>query len=253
MGGGSASPKLAAPMAGHTENMISGLGLSQGVTDAAIAMSPEMREARVDDLQKMASREATINALKSRELEELMDPALARMRKALPEQIEQDLTGGPSTELSNMWLKRGLADVVSTGAKLDSGFARSALADKTRQDYYANRMLMQDRAGRHLAENPQAIAGLDVGSIASAMSQADSENANARDAYKAQNLSMMSQNASNVLNAYQQAAQIEAQRRGQNTQAINAARAASAGNSSSLMGAGIGAAGAIAGSALVLF
>jgi hypothetical protein len=271
MGGGAPKPKLDKtpisqigvqddPM--YTRNMIAGLGLGSGVTDAAIKMAPEVRERQVDTLQRGAAREAEINALKSRALEERMDPRLAAIRRGLTQQTAEDLEGGPSKELSNMWLKQGLADVISTGANLRSGFARSALADRSREDYYANRAAAQDRAARLLSNNPMAIAGLDPGALASYETQTNAENANARDAYRAQILNMMGNQAQNTVNAYQQFgqmdaarkgqnAQLEAQRRGQNLQAENSAAAAGAGNKTALMGAGIGAAGALAGAAII--
>jgi hypothetical protein len=231
--------------------MISGLGLGTGILESSIKMSPEMRAQKVDALQKSAARESEINALKSRGLEERMDPRLAEIRKGLTRQTAEDLEGGPSKELSNMWLKQGLADVISTGANLRSGFARSALADKTREDYYMNRALAQDRAARHLAANPMAMVGLDPGAIASYETQMAAENANARDAYKTRNLGLMSNNAENIMGGFQQFAQMDAQRRSQNLQAKNAAAAAGEGNKTALMGAGIGAAGALAGAAII--
>jgi hypothetical protein len=246
----------------YTRNMISGLGLGSGITDMAIRMAPEIRERQVDTMQRGAAREAEINALKSRALEERMDPRLAEVRRGLTRQTAEDLEGGPSKELSNMWLKQGLSDVISTGANLRSGFARSALADRSREDYYANRAASQDRAARLLAANPMQLAGLDPGQLASYESQLAAENANARDAYRAQILSMMGNQSNNTVNAFQQFgqmdaarkgqnAQLKAQQRSQNLQAENSAAVAGEGNKTALMGAGIGAAGALAGAAII--
>jgi len=227
------------------------LGLGKGITDISIQMTPEMRAQQIDALQRTAAREAEINAYKSRALEAQMDPRLAEVRKGLSRQTAEDLEGGPSKELSNMWLKQGLSDVLSTGANLRSGFARSALADRTREDYYLARAAAQDRAARLLAANPMQLAGLDPGAIASYQTQIAAENANARDAYQTRNLGLMSNQAENAMGGLQQFAQMDAQRRSQNIQAQNAASAAGAGNKTALMGAGIGAAGAVAGAAII--
>jgi hypothetical protein len=251
MGGGSPSVKTDQGNPNYTPTMIAGLGLGSGITDMAIKMRPELREARTDALQKTAAREAEINALKSRALEERMDPRLAEVRKGLSRQTAEDLEGGPSKELSNMWLKQGLADIVTTGANLRSGFARSALADRTREDYYANRAAAQDRAARLLAANPMQLAGLDPGAIAAYETQMAAENANARDAYRNQNLGLMANQAQNVMGAFQQYAQMDAQRRAQNLQAQNAAAAQGSSNNTALMGAGIGAVGALGGAAII--
>lgn len=251
MGGGTPSVKTDPGNPLLAPTMIAGLGLGKGITDISIQMTPEMRAQQIDALQRTAAREAEINAYKSRALEAQMDPRLAEVRKGLSRQTAEDLEGGPSKELSNMWLKQGLSDIVSTGANLRSGFARSALADRTREDYYLARAAAQDRAARLLAANPMQLAGLDPGAIASYQTQMAAENANARDAYQTRNLGLMSNQAENAMGGLQQFAQMDAQRRSQNIQAQNAASAAGAGNKTALMGAGIGAAGAVAGAAII--
>lgn len=234
-----------------SSTMIAGLGLGKGITDISIQMTPEMRAQQIDALQRTAAREAEINAYRSRALEAQMDPRLAEVRKGLSRQTAEDLEGGPSKELSNMWLKQGLSDIVSTGANLRSGFARSALADRTREDYYLARAAAQDRAARLLAANPMELAGLDPGAIASYQTQMAAENANAREAYQTRNLGLMSNQAENAMGAFQQFAQMDAQRRAQNLQAKNAGAAAGSSNNSAMWGAGIGAAGAIGGAAII--
>jgi hypothetical protein len=268
MGGGSSSkvktyqPQYAAPVEWYNPGLQGALGLGRGVVDAAVGTSPELRTADIPYLQEMAKREALINALSSMELEKTLSPETAKMRNVLPKQLSEDVSGEPDTRLSNMWLKQGLQDVLATGARLDSGFARSALADKTREDYFANRMALQDRVAAYLTANPMPVAGLDVGSLAGVISQTKADNANARDAYKQQVLGYLGSQAGNVTNAFNQAAQMESARRAQNAsmynqsaamtaQARNAASAARSANQSGLMGAGLGAGGAIAGAAIV--
>lgn len=264
MGGGGSAPSvrpvIADPIPGYDAGMMGALGMGRGVVDAAIRATPELRTADIDALQKMANREALINALKSAEMEKFLTPEVARMRELYDKQMLEDFEGGPSKELSNLWLKQGISDIVATGANLGSGFARSALADKTRRDYFANRMMQQDRTANYLAGNPMPIAGLDVGGLAGMSQQAKNENAAARDAYQSQVLGFLGAQAGNVTNAFQQWSQMEAARRAQNAQAINQANAinaqnaaAASGNSSAMWGAGLGAAGAIGGAAIVAF
>jgi hypothetical protein len=258
-GSASAQPTYAQPMgAEYAMGMSNALGLSNKVVDYAVASKPELREAEVDRLQTMAPREALINALKSAELERTLTPDVAKVRTGLSKQMADDLEGGPSTNLSNMWLKQGLSDVIATGAKSDSGFARSALADSTRSDYIKNRQSLQDRASAFLAANPLPTAGLDPGAIASIMTQTNADNANARDAYKSAVLGALGNQASNVSNAFQQAMQMEAQRRAYNAQAANQMAAANMQAKSSnfgswmgLGGAGLGAAAGIGGAIII--
>jgi hypothetical protein len=266
MGGGPSvqtyRPQYAAPIEWYNAGTVGALGLGRGVVDAAVATSPELRTADIPYLQESARREALINALNSAELEKMLTPETARMREALPKQLVQDMSETPDTRLSNMWLRQGLQDVLATGARLDSGFARSALADRTREDYFGTRQALQDRVSAYLQGNPMPIAGLDVGSIAGVISQTKADNANARDMYKQQVLGYLGAQAGNVTNAFNQSAQMEAARRAQNAsmynqaaamnaQAANTASAARSSGMSSMMGAGIGAGGAIAGAALI--
>lgn len=253
--GGSASstPTYAQPLgADYAAGMGSALSLGNGVGNAAVSMSPELRDVEVNRLQTMAPREALINALKSAELERTVTPDVAKVRTGLSSQMAQDLEGGPSAQLSNTWLKQGLADAIATGAKSDSGFARSAIADSTRQSYIQDRRDLQDRSSRFLSANPMPTAGLDPGSIASAMTGMNAANANARDAYKSQVLSILGNNASNVSNAFQQAMQMEAARRSGDAQAANSLAASNMQAASSRQAAILGAIGSGLGTAASL-
>lgn len=267
MGGGTPSvkevkPVTADPIEWYNPALGQSLGFSNRVAEYSAQITPETRVADIDNLQKAARREATINALSSAELEEQISPEVARSRRILARQVADDAEGGPSRELSNMWLKQGLEDVVSTGTRLDSGFARSALADSTRRDYYDRRAEIQNRLAAYLQANPQPIAGLDVGSIAGAMQKARSDNIAAREAYGQQVLGYMGAQAANVHNALQQSASMEAARRANNASAANAAAAQNAAahntaagiassNSAGMTGAAIGAGGAIAGGLII--
>jgi hypothetical protein len=251
----------AQPIAGYDAGIQGMISLGRGLTEAAVGATPETMRADIPYLQETARREATINALNAAALERQLTPETSRMRANLSKQLEEDFAGGPSQELSNLWLRQGLADVISTGASSESGFARSALADKTRQDYYDNRQGLQDRVAAYLAANPMPVAGIDPGSLAGIISQVSADNINLRNAYQQQVLGYLGAQAQNASNAFQQQTQMEAARRAsdiasynqaqsQNAAARNAASAAAASNQASLFGAGIGAGGAIAGAGI---
>jgi hypothetical protein len=140
--------------------------------------------------------------------------------------------------------------VVGTGARTESGFARSALADRSRRDYFANRQGLQDRVAAYLQANPMPVAGIDPGSLAGIVSQVSADNINLRNAYQQQVLGYLGAQAQNASNAFQQQSQMEMARRSQNAAAANAASAAAASNQASLMGAGIGAGGQLAGAGI---
>ena len=238
---------MAKPIAGYDQGVFGGLNLSSGVTNAAIMSAPELRTADISGLQKMAQNESLINALNSAKMERDLTPDIANARGELSKQVSSDLVGGPSTQLSNQWLKQGLMDQIGTGTDTGGGFARSALADSTRQDYYANRDLQQNKAAALLQANPQPTAGLDVGSLAGIVTQTKADNANALDNYKSQVLGFLGNQSSNVMNAFQQAMQMEAARRGMNASAANSMSASNAAQRGQIAGSIIGAVGNIGG------
>jgi hypothetical protein len=243
MGGAS----TAAPIQGYNNNMMAGLNLSNGVTNATIAASPVLQNMDINGLQTMAGNEALNNALNSAAMERQLTPDIASTRGELSKQVNADLTGGPSVQLSNEWLKQGLGDTIATGANTDGSFARSALADTTRQDYYQQRDANQAKAAQLLQANPMPTAGLDVGSLATYRTGVNAGNAQALNNYTSNVLSALGNESSNVMNGFQQAMQMEAARRSGNAAAGNANSGAMLG----LAGAGIGAAGAIGGGLLI--
>lgn len=270
---------------GYRAGMMGTIELGRGLTESVASVPPEMARADIPYLQETARREALINALSSQALERQLTPETARMREGLRQQLEQDFAGGPSQELSNLWLRQGLSDVIGTGTRTESGFARSALADRSRRDYFANRQALQDRVAAYLAANPSPVAGIDPGSLAGIVSQAAADNLNLRNAYRQQVLGALGSQAANVSGAFNQAMQMEAARSAANLSAYNqamaqnvaaanvanaqnaaaynqilasnagarnAAAAAGSANQAGLMGAGIGAGGAIVGGAIAL-
>jgi len=250
MGGSSAATTQ--PLgSGWTGAEMSALNLGNGVTMGAVNMPPELRDPNIQGLQTMAKDQSEINALNSKALEEEMTPGIADIRGQLTDQVQSDLKGDPSTQLSNMWLKQGLNDVITAGGNTNGTFARSALADTTRQDYYQNRDAQQAKAAALLQANPMPVAGLDVGSLAGTMTQASTDNANALDAYKANVLGALSNQQQNSMGAIQQSMQMEMQNRNNNTMAQNTMTGSNKGLTGSLMGAGIGAAGVLGGAAII--
>jgi len=249
-GGGTPRVRTVQPLPGYGAGMMGSLALGRGLAEAAAGTPPELMRADIPYLQETARREAVINAMNAAALEREMTPETARMRTGLARQIEEDFEGGPSQELSNLWLRQGLADVVGTGARTESGFARSALADRSRRDYYANRQGLQDRVASYLQANPMPVAGIDPGSLAGIISQTTADNVNLRNAYQQQVLGYLGAQAQNATSAFQQQSQMEMARRTQNAAAANAAAAAGAANRASLTGALIGGGGSLAGAGI---
>lgn len=186
------------------------VGLGRGLTrfsnrmgkelvKSALNARPELRKADLPHLQELAKREAEVNELESNLLESRVNPDVARARAELSHQVAGELEGGPSQELSNLWLKQGLADIIATGAKSNSGFARSALADRTRSDYTVDRDRIQNKAAALLAANPRPTAGIDPGALAQLDIATRGQNADSRDAWRQQVLEALGNQANNVV------------------------------------------------------
>jgi len=250
MGGSSTpSPTYAQANPAYMSGLLGQMTLSNSLMNAAVAARPEVRGAGIDEMQTIAAREAFINAVKSAEMEKALTPEIAATRKELTTQTLQDLKEGPSKELSNLWLRNGIRDAIATGAKLDSGFARSAMADRTKSDYFTNRLLNQNKAASFLQANPQPLAGVNPGDLATASQQARADNMKARENYTAQVLAALSSNTQNASNAFQQAAQYNAAIDSANLSAYNQMKASKSG-SGSLWGPILGAVGLVGGSVI---
>lgn len=249
MGGlmGGSSPAVARANPGYERNLFRAMRLSSGNTNALINSPPEMRSVDIRALQNMARDEALINAINSRNVEGRVAPDVLKIRDELPRQISADLEGGPSQRLSNQWLKQGITDAIATGAATDSGFARSAVADSTRQSYFADRDRQQAKAAALLGDNPAPVAGLDPGALATAVQTARTANADSRDAWKMAIANSRSGDAANWVGALQQGGQMSAARATDLASATNAARAGNQAFWGNMIGSGMQAAGSIGG------
>lgn len=254
MGGSNKSAATSQPLgSGYNSALMKSLQLSNGVTNAAISMRPELESFDLDFLQKGAYREALINALNSKATEEELTPDVARTRAGLSKAVADDLEGGPSTALSNQWLKQGLIDQIATGTRSDSGFARSAIVDSTRSDYKQDRDQQEAKAAGLLSANPMPVVGLDPGALASARMQTNSNNSNTMNSWKSGILGLLGNQAQNTTGALQQWMQTVAAERANKTAAQNASTGSSNALFGTLLGSGLGAAGAIGGGVLVAF
>lgn len=222
----SSAPVVARPDSRYFSNALAGLKASSNLTSSLATSAPELRTVDVRALQEMARKEALINALNSSAVEEQISPDTAAIRKELPRQIRTNLEGGPDQRLSNQWLRQGLSDVIATGADTGSGFARSALADSTRRDYYDEQTRQQQKAAGWLSANPSPVAGLDPGMLASATQTAKGSNADARDYWRNAVLASGSAGTDDLMNLLQQNEQLWGGYRGNLASATNAARGA---------------------------
>lgn len=222
---------------------------------------PEVRIADIPGLQGIVAREAEINALKSRALDEKLNPEVAQARQLAKERILADASEGPNKELSNIWTKLALSDAIATGAGTDGGFARSAIADSTRRDYIGDRDRRTDRLLMLAEANPEIVAGLDPSVLAGMQASAREANSTNREAYQLNNRMATSQRVSDLNSQFQQMLQAYAQQSQFDTAQRNAlaqARLSAAmgqananmGSSNALTGSLAGAGGAVAAAGL---
>lgn len=121
-----------------------------------------------------AAQIAAINDFQSRKLEEQNNPALAKLRQTLPEQIAEDLSGSGWQKQMEEWARtKGIAQYLGSGLQ-DSTIGRSALFDQSTMEGMALKRANQQAAAQLLAANPQQQVGLDTGSILGAEQQAQS-------------------------------------------------------------------------------
>jgi len=222
---GAASPVIVKPDASYFPSLLSGLKISSNLPGQIAASAPELRTVDVRALQDMAKKEALINALSSKEIEARVSPDTAAIREELPAQIRMNLEGGPDQKLSNLWLRSGLSDVLATGARDDSGFARSALVDSTRRDYYDEQTKQQAKAAGWLSSNPAPVAGIDPGNLAASVQTANNANADARDYWRQAVLSSGQQGNQNLMSALQQNEQLWGNYKNNLATVTNSARA----------------------------
>ena len=207
-----------------------------------------------EGMSTKAAQIAAINAYKSRDLEQKLNPQLAQLRQMLPGMIQEDVVGSNWQKQMDQWSKRqGLVGLLGSGQQ-DSTIGKSALFDAATMEGQALRRAQLQNASQLLGSNPAPSVGLDVGSTLgaeqSARAQGMQQRAGFRDALMGRTqgaaqsttdwINQMMSSTNSAAEAYkkdwQNYQQSMFQGARQNADANNA-----------LVGAGIGAAGSVAG------
>lgn len=205
-------------------------------------------------MQTQAAEIAAINAFKNKQLEQQINPEVAKIREQLPKMVSEDLKPGSWEKQMNDWAKHaGLVQMLGSGLQ-DSTVGKSALFDKATLEGLAFKRAQEQEAANLLAGNQQPVAGLDPQSVINMQNTAQANAVNQRDAYRNAMLSAAGgeqQSATDWVN----------QMMGSTNQAVESGRKdwqnyqnamlegaqAGANRTNALIGAGIGAAGSIAG------
>ena len=197
-------------------------------------------------MQTQTAQIAAINAFKNKELEQQINPEVAKVREQLPKMIAEDLKPGVWQKQMDDWAKHaGLVQMMGSGTQ-DSTVGRSALFDASTMQGMALKRAQEQLAGQLLAANQQPIAGIDPQSVLNMQNTAAAKAMEQRAGFRNAML--------NAAGGAQQSVQDWV-----NQMAANTNSAAGAfrqewqnkeNNRNALIGAGIGALGSIGGAAI---
>jgi len=208
-------------------------------------------------MSSKAAQIAAINAFKSRELEQKNNPQLAQLRQQLPAAIQEDLLGNGWQKQLDEWAKhKGITSYLGSGLQ-DSTVGKSALFDASTMEGMALKRANMQNAAQFLGANPAPNAGLDTGSILGAEQSAAAsgmqQRAGFRDALMGRTQGAM-QSTTDWINQMMASTNSAAESYKKDWQGYQQAMLQgaqhNADQSNALMGAGISAAGSVAGGAL---
>jgi len=207
-----------------------------------------------DGMSTQAGEIAAINSFKSKELEKQTNPEMAALRQSLPAAMQEDLSPGNWQKQMDQWAKRaGLAKYLGSGMA-DSTVGKSALYDAGTLEGMAMRRANLDRAQAYLGGNPAPTAGIDVGSILGAQQAAKAQGMQQRAGFQEAMLGRTQGAAqtttdwiNQMMSSTNQAAEANKKDWQNYQQAMLQGAQHNADQSNALVGAGIGAAGSIAG------
>lgn len=144
--------------------------------------------------EAQAGQLAQINASRSRQLEQQMNPGAASMRAQLPQMLSEDLSGGWQKQMNDWAKHQGLANYLGTGTA-DSTVGRSGYFDQATAQGHALRQANEAAAANYLNANQAPVAGLDVGQVIGAQEAAKAQGMQQRAGFRNAMLGNAQQNA----------------------------------------------------------
>ena len=176
------------------------LSTPRNVFDLQSKMQPLTQDFDAEQTSRQAAEFGLSGESRSRQFEQMLSPATARMRYQLPEQIEQATSAPAFKNLMDEWLQsKGIAASYATGIDPSSTFGRSALADMSTEE--GRKRLLEDINIRQGFVQSQAkpMGGIDPNTLI-----------NQRMASEAANRGAMSDWQLGILSGAQQLGQINA-------------------------------------------
>jgi hypothetical protein len=210
-----------------------------------------------EGMSTKAAQIAAINAYKSRDLEQRLNPALAQLRQTLPAMVQNEVTGNNWQQQMDQWAKhQGLVGLLGSGQQ-DSTIGKSAYFDAATQEGQALRRAQLQNAAQFLGANQAPSVGIDVGSTLgaeqSARAQGMQQRAGFRDALMGRTQGAMQSTTdwiSQMMSSTNSAAEAYKKDWQGYQQAMLQGAQENANRTNALVGAGISAAGSVAGGAL---
>jgi hypothetical protein len=115
---------------GQLEGQLGDLRTRSQLFDLYATSQPLMQDFDAEQTSRQAAQFGLSNEARTRQGEELLSPATARMRYQLPEQIEAVTSDETFKNRMDNWLKqKGISEISGTGVDPSSSFGRSMLAD----------------------------------------------------------------------------------------------------------------------------
>lgn len=162
---------------GALEASLADIGTQSKLFDLYTQTRPMMQGFDAEATSRQAAELGISNLARQRQMEAMTSPATARMRLALPEQVESATSGEAFKNYMDSWLaQKGISTVSGTGVDPSSSFGRSMLADVSTEQ--GRKRMLEDIALRQqFTQSQQApMGGLDPGQLINARMGAEAAN-----------------------------------------------------------------------------
>jgi hypothetical protein len=153
------------------------LSTPRNVFDLQSKMQPLMQDFDAEKTSREVYQFGLSNEARTRQGEELLSPATARMRYQLPEQIEAVTSDEAFQNRMDAWLKnKGISEISGTGVDPSSSFGRSMLADLSTDE--GRKRILEDIEIRNkfVTSQQRPIGGLDPSALINKRMTAEAEN-----------------------------------------------------------------------------
>jgi hypothetical protein len=162
---------------GALEGQLADIGTKSQLFDLYRQTQPLMQDFDAEQTSRQAAQFGLSNEARTRQGEELLSPATARMRYQLPEQIEAVTSDESFKNRMDAWLKnKGISAVSGTGVDPSSSFGRSMLADVSTEEGRKRMLEDIELRNRFVSSQQRPTGGLDPGTLIGARMGQEAQN-----------------------------------------------------------------------------